>query len=194
MPKKHRTSYVNAPFCKMSPQQNFIRRTLEVGSCWIHSLSVLVGDYAKPTTTYYILPHNPVSSYCYSLRCWEPSAAGNAAGSTRRTTEPAAAARLNTGGYRLVANIQCSLAWQSEYAKWTEVVNRSKGRAIGRKLGGWFCWLLKSIQSYRWAKNESSINFFNALKVNKFQKQNILFSILPKNKQKTSILVAKILE
>ena len=65
---------------KKSPQQNFIRRTLEVGSCWIHSLSVLVRDYAKPTTTYYILPHNPVSSYCYSLWCWEPSAAGNGTG------------------------------------------------------------------------------------------------------------------
>ena len=116
-------------FCKKSPQQNFIRRTLEDGSCWIHSLSVLVRDYAKPTTTYYILPHNPVSSYCYSLWCWEPSAAGNAAGGTRRLAMAAAAARLNTGGYRLVANIQCSLAWQSEYAKWTEVVNRSKGRA-----------------------------------------------------------------
>ena len=119
-------------FVKKSPQQNFIRRTLELGSCWIHSLSVLVRDYAKPTTTYYILPHNPVSSYCYSLRCWEPSAAGNAAGGTRRGAM-AAAARLNTGGYRLVANIQCSLAWQSEYAKWTEVVNRSKGRTSYRE-------------------------------------------------------------
>ena len=89
---------------------------------------MLVRDYAKPTTTYYILPHNPVSSYCYSLWCWEPSAAGNAAGSTRREAKAAAAPQLNTGGYRLVANIQCSLAWQSEYAKWTKVVNRSKGR------------------------------------------------------------------
>ena len=79
----------------MSPQQKFTKKTLEVGSCWIHSLSVLVRDYAKPTTTYYILPHNPVSSYCYSLWCWEPSAAGNAAGSTRREAEAAAAPRLN---------------------------------------------------------------------------------------------------
>ena len=49
-------------------------------------------------------------------------------GSLPLAATPPAAARLNTGGYRLVANIQCSLAWQSEYAKWTEVVNRSKGR------------------------------------------------------------------
>ena len=95
---------------------------------------MLVRDYAKPTTTYYILPHNPVSSYCYSLWCWEPSVADNPAGSTRHAAMAAAVAAavawwLNTGGYRLVANIQCSLAWQSEYAKWTEVVNRSKLRA-----------------------------------------------------------------